>query len=73
MAFLAWGVFAPFAVQSSLLRTLLPDGLWFNLHRGFNALGFSLFICAFSVAVAFTTKEGGPHFDNNHERMGLVS
>ena len=33
MAFMAWGVLVPFAVQSSLLRDLLPKGpIWFYLH-----------------------------------------
>lgn len=72
MAFIAWGVFVPFAVQSSLLRDLLPAGpIWFNLHRAFNAMAFVLTVAAFSVAVAYTNKEGGDHFENSHEKMGL--
>lgn len=73
MAFLAWGVFVPFAVQSSLLRSLLPEGpLWFNLHRAFNTTGFALFIAAFAVAVSTVIKEKGEHFSNDHEKMGLA-
>ena len=73
MAFLAWGVLVPFAVQSSLLRSLLPDGpIWFNLHRAFNTSAYALFIGAFAVAVATINKEGGTHFDNDHEKMGLA-
>ena len=73
MAFLAWGVFVPFAVQSSLLRSLLPEGpLWFNLHRAFNTTAFALFIAAFAVAVSTVIKEKGEHFSNDHEKMGLA-
>ena len=73
MAFLAWGVLVPFAVQSSLLRSLLPDGpIWFNLHRAFNTSAYALFIAAFAVAVATINKEGGTHFDNDHDKMGLA-
>ncbi|KAL7541591.1 hypothetical protein ACHAWF_006979 [Thalassiosira exigua] len=73
MAFIAWGVFAPFAVQSSLLRDLLPSGpLWFQLHRGFNSMAFALFVAVFAIAVSFTSKEGGTHFINSHQKMGLA-
>ena len=73
MAFLAWGVLVPFAVQSSLLRSLLPEGpLWFNLHRAFNTTAFALFIAAFAVAVSTVIKEKGEHFSNDHEKMGLA-
>ena len=73
MAFLAWGVFVPFAVQSSLLRSFLPEGpMWFNLHRAFNVTGFALFIAAFAVAVAYVAKENEEHFSNSHEKMGLA-
>ena len=73
MAFLAWGVLVPFAVNSSLFRGLLPNGpLWFNLHRAFNTTAFALFVVIFSIAVSYTTKEGAVHFDNSHQRMGLA-
>jgi Na+/melibiose symporter-like transporter len=74
MAFLSWGLFSPLAVEVSLLRSLLPKGsAWFQLHRGFNALGYSLTVSAFAVAVAFTKKEGySPHFTFPHQKMGLA-
>ncbi|KAL7534607.1 hypothetical protein ACHAWF_004885 [Thalassiosira exigua] len=73
MAFLAWGVFVSFAVQSSLLSDLLPSGpLLFQLHRGFNSLSVALFFAVFAVAVSFTGKEGGTHFINSHQKMGLA-
>jgi len=73
MAFFAWGVFVPFAVQSSLLRDLLPKGpLWYKLHRGFNSTAFAFFVVVFAIAVTFTSKEGATHFDNKHQKMGLA-
>jgi len=73
MAFLAWGVLVPFAVQASLLRDLLPQGpLWYKLHRAFNATGFAFFVVIFAIGVAYTSKEGGTHFQNDHQKMGLA-
>jgi hypothetical protein len=46
--------------------------LWFNLHRAFNTTAFGLLIALFSIAVALTAKEGGGHFFNSHEKVGLV-
>jgi hypothetical protein len=72
LAFIAWGVLVPFAVNSSLFRDLLPKRLpWFNVHQAFNTTAFALFIAYFSVAVSYTTKEGIGHFNNSHQRMGL--
>jgi hypothetical protein len=72
MAFIAWGVLVPFAVNSSLFRDLLPKRLpWFDLHRAFNTTAFALFVAYFSVAVSYTTQEGIGHFNNSHQRMGL--
>jgi len=74
MAFVAWGVFVPLAVQSSLLRNVLPclgDG-WFQVHRALNASAYVFSIAFFAIAVAYTGKEGGSHFDNSHKAMGLA-
>jgi hypothetical protein len=73
MAFLAWGVLVPFAVQSSLLRGFLPNGpLWFKLHRAFNTISFALTIAVFGIAVAYYSREGEEHFDDPHQKMGLA-
>jgi hypothetical protein len=34
----AWGVMVPLAVGASLLRSWLPEGLWFRLHLALNAI-----------------------------------
>jgi hypothetical protein len=71
MAFLAWGVFSPFAVNFSLFRSLLPKGsIWFQLHRVLNTFAYALTIAAFVVAVVYYAKEGSKHFDGKHQRMG---
>jgi hypothetical protein len=73
MAFLAWGVCTPLAVQSALLRDLLPKGpIWFNIHRALNTLSYALFIALFALAIAYVQKEGDKHFNGAHERMGLA-
>lgn len=71
-AFVAWGVLAPAAVQSALMRALFKGKLWFQIHQYFNSLAFVLTIASFAIAVAFTQKEGSQHFTNNHEKMGLA-
>ena len=71
-AFVAWGVLAPTAVQSALMRALFKGKLWFQIHQYFNSLAFILTIASFAIAVAFTQKEGSQHFTNNHEKMGLA-
>ena len=71
MAFLAWGVLVPLAVESSLFRSFLPPGaLWFKLHRFFNSFAFALTVAAFAVAMAYTDWEA--HFAGSHQRMGLA-
>lgn len=73
MAFLAWGVLVPFAVQAALLRSLLPKGpVWLNLHRALNLSAYAFFGITFIVAVVYTLKEKGAHFANAHQRMGLA-
>ena len=73
IAFFSWAVFVPFAVQSALLRPLFPEGpIWFHLHRAFNTFALVLFIVLFAIAVATSSEEGGGHFTNSHEKMGLA-
>lgn len=73
LAFLAWGVLVPFAVQASLLRALLPKGpLWMKIHKLFNTTSYALFVLTFVVSIVYTAKEGGRHFSNGHQRMGLL-
>jgi hypothetical protein len=73
LAFLAWGVLVPSAVNSSLFRELFPKGaIWFSFHRAFNITAFALFVVLFSIAVSYTTKEGTDHFDDEHQKMGLA-
>ena len=73
MAFLAWGMLSPFAVEASLFRKYFGTPLWFNLHRGFNGLGYALTVAAFAVAVAYYNKEGAAHFNFNssHQKDGV--
>ena len=77
----AWGILVPLAVGASLIRQLLvkiglPEGAWFQIHRGLNMLAAILTMIAFSLAVRAINK-GNPdpnHFDNEvvHRRTGLV-
>ena len=71
-AFIAWGVLVPTAVQSAIMRSLFKGPMWFKLHQIFNTIAMALTIAVFAIGVAVTSKEGGKHFDNSHERMGLA-
>jgi len=71
-AFVAWGVLAPTAVNSSLYRSLFKGPLWFKFHRYFNASAYALTITAFAIAVAYKSKEGNPHWFTSHAKMGLA-
>ena len=70
MAFLAWGMLSPFAVEASLFRKYFGSPLWFQLHRAFNSCGYAFTVIAFAIAVAYYNKEGGTHFDLPHQKMG---
>lgn len=72
IAFIAWGVLVPTAVQSAIMRSLFKGPTWFKLHQYINAIAMALTIAVFAIGVAVTGKEGAPHFENSHERMGLA-
>lgn len=70
LAFIAWGVLSPWAVEASLFRHYFGAPTWFKLHRAFNSAGYALTVAASAVAVAYYGKEGGVHFSNDHTKMG---
>lgn len=78
-AAVAWAILVPLAIGSALIRKLLqmtglPKSLWFELHRGLNALAAILTIVSFSIAVYIFNK--GPdavHFSEDpHHTVGLL-
>mmetsp|Transcript_6002 Transcript_6002/g.10092 ORF Transcript_6002/g.10092 Transcript_6002/m.10092 type:complete len:775 (-) Transcript_6002:103-2427(-) len=72
IAFIAWGVMVPTAVQSAIMRSLFKGPMWFKLHQNINATAMALTVAVFAIGVAVTSKEGAVHFVNSHERMGLA-
>ncbi|KAK1737500.1 cytochrome b561 and DOMON domain-containing protein [Skeletonema marinoi] len=72
IAFIAWGVLVPTAVQSAIMRSLFKGPTWFKLHQNINATAMALTVVVFAIGVAVTSKEGAVHFENSHERMGLA-
>ena len=38
----------------------------------FNTIAYVLLVLVFVIAVVYTNKEGGNHFDNGHQKMGLA-
>lgn len=72
IAFIAWGVLVPTAVQSAIMRSLFKGPLWFKLHQYINATAMALTVAVFAIGVAVTSKEGAVHFENSHEKMGLA-
>jgi len=72
IAFIAWGVLVPTAVQSAIMRSLFKGPTWFKLHQYINGTAMALTVVVFAIGVAITNKEGAAHFENSHERMGLA-
>jgi hypothetical protein len=81
LAAIAWGILAPMAVGNSLVRHLIPvEGLWFQIHRAFNALVLLMTICAFAIVVNALEEtspspnhfESGPGVINKHKTIGLA-
>ncbi|EEC45454.1 ferric reductase [Phaeodactylum tricornutum CCAP 1055/1] len=69
----AWGVLVPIGVGASLLRSWLPDGLWFRLHQGFNTLAILCVIAGFGLAVRSVSNQNESHFVNEtHTLVGLL-
>lgn len=75
---IAWGLLVPLAIGVSLARNLLPDGMWFVLHRGLNGLALLFNVVGFAIAVRLINDSTAPdqspkHFqDVNHRTIGLV-
>ena len=72
---LSWAILVPLAIASSVIRDILPlpDGMWFQVHRGLNSLGVLLTIIGFGIAVHTFNKEGNDHFTlKKHHKIGLV-
>lgn len=72
IAFIAWGVLVPTAVQTAIMRSLFKGPTWFKIHQFINATAVTLTVVVFAIGVAVTSKEGAAHFENSHERMGLA-
>lgn len=87
MAFLAFGIFVPTAISSAVLRnctlpticgtrlenmrSTLLSKYWLYIHMGFNTTAAAFTVIVFSVAVSNISKDGGPHWETAHAKMGL--
>lgn len=77
-AAVAWGILVPLAIGSSIIRETLesiglPNGVWFQIHRGLNTIAALLTICAFGIAVHLINEAGKEHFTGGtHLTLGLV-
>lgn len=75
---LAWAILVPLGIGASILRKILPlpDGMWFQVHRGLNSLGLLFTIAGFAIAVYLIGDEGGDsakHFQTvRHRKVGLT-
>ena len=47
----AFGVFIPISVASSMLRYLLPGALWYKMHTFLNFASFLMILASFAIAV----------------------
>jgi len=76
---IAWGIFVPLAVASSVFRNLLPlpPGAWFTIHIGLNSLAAVFTIIGFGLAVHAINVEDGRDAKNHfielpHRKVGLA-
>lgn len=83
MGFLAWGVFAPLAVTTAIMRDCpVPTVLkgiarrisekWLYIHVGLNTFAYTVTLVLFSVAVSSINKEDHEHWEHPHSKMGLA-
>lgn len=45
---------------------------WFPKHRMINTIGFVAVFIGFFLAIGAVASDGGPHFSNTHEKLGLA-
>lgn len=74
LAFLSWGICAPVAITSSILRDFHKHltKWWFYIHVGCNSVNYFLTLVVFSLAVSTVKKEGSPNWYHAHNKMGLA-
>ena len=66
----SWGLLAPLAIGSSLLRSLVGP-MWFKIHQYFQMTVLCFTSIAFGLAVINVHLDEGEHFDETHKRVGL--
>jgi len=75
LATVAWGLFAPLAIASSLCRTIVPNkgggALWLKIHIFLNMMCIVMTMIVFFTALSTTGKSGSGHFNGTHQKVGL--
>lgn len=74
-ALFAWGICAPVAVASAVLKAYLPKrpvGLWYKMHYYGNLACIVSTVIAVVLAVYATETKGTEHFAGTHELVGLL-
>lgn len=79
---LSWGLFVPLAIGASIIRNLLSDGAWLQLHRSLNTLATVGTVIGFTLAFVAVYDEGksdglegrdhGHLTENSHRIIGAV-
>ena len=83
MAFLAFGVFAPLAITTAILRDCYVPARrknfmskftnrWLYVHVVLNTLTYFFTLVIFSVAVSTINIEKDSHWEHPHSKMGLA-
>mmetsp|Transcript_64686 Transcript_64686/g.173243 ORF Transcript_64686/g.173243 Transcript_64686/m.173243 type:complete len:393 (-) Transcript_64686:233-1411(-) len=73
MMAVAWGIIVPIAIGSSILRSLLPNTMWFSFHFGLNSLAVLTVIASFGLAVYGISDQNKKHFtEDTHRLVGLI-
>lgn len=78
LAIIAFAFCMPLAVASAMGRNLLKFEIcnkpaWFAIHYYMNVIAFILSIVLFALAVYSIGSEGGDHFEDTHELVGLIT
>lgn len=74
LAFISWGICAPVAISSSILRNFNKHltKWWFYIHLGCNSVNYFFTFVVFFLALSTIKKEGSSHWYHAHNKMGLA-
>lgn len=75
LAFISWGVCAPVAIVSAILRDFnkYASSWWFHIHLGCNSINYLFTVVVFALGVSTIKKEGSPNWYHAHNKVSPLS